>query len=173
MITLTFIPIRQGQLSVFIWTTRRSPVLLTCLTQGLMPWLSLSSLAAFSLEPRIWPTCLSEKPSCLAFSSSPLGTVALQEKTISKGFVKADNWAYFLCFFEWPWVPPDRCVYFQVHWTKRVNPTSGSWLAHLPSSVDSRKQPTSVRSITQTSTNEAPRCQSNCKCSHLKTILNQ
>ena len=59
------------------------PLMLTCLTQGLMPWLSLSSLAALSLEPRIWPTCRSEKPSCLALSSRPSGTAPLREKTIS------------------------------------------------------------------------------------------
>lgn len=59
------------------------PLMLTCLTHGLMPWLSLSSLAALSLEPRIWPTCRSEKPSCLALSSRPTGTAPLCEKTIS------------------------------------------------------------------------------------------
>lgn len=56
---------------------RTSPVMLTCLTQGLMPWLSLRSLASLSLEPRIWPTCRSEKPSCLASSSSSFGIVWL------------------------------------------------------------------------------------------------
>lgn len=56
---------------------------LTCLTQGLMPWDSLSSLIAPSLEPRIRPICRSEKPSCLTLSSSSLGTLAPLQETMT------------------------------------------------------------------------------------------
>lgn len=50
----------------------------TCLTQGLMFWLSLSTRASPSEMFRAWPTCRSEKPSIFAFWSRSLGTVALR-----------------------------------------------------------------------------------------------
>lgn len=50
----------------------------TCLTQGLMFWLSLSIRASPSEISRAWPTCRSEKPSIFAFRSRSLGTVVLR-----------------------------------------------------------------------------------------------
>lgn len=70
--------------------------------------------------------------------------------------------------------PSHISVHFQVHWTKRVNPTSGSWLVWRPSGADSKEQPTSERSVTHWQTRHrsarAPGWQVQPSKTHFKSI---
>ena len=60
---------------------------------------------------------------------------------------KKDRWVYYWMFSVCG--PAHISLYFQVHWTERVIPASGSGPALLRSSVGSGVRPTSERSITR------------------------
>lgn len=75
-----------------------SVAMVTCLTQGLIPWFRRSSLASFSDIFRQDPICLSEKPACLARVSTSGSTWSLWcESTKEK---LHGNCFYLLIYFK-------------------------------------------------------------------------